>query len=355
VQTKREAEAYERALRQNLLADDVAGRDPFAGPPPTFAEFSERWMRDYVIPNNRPATQRDKIIALRAHLLPEFGRLRLDEISVARIDAFKAKKVGAHLAPKTVNNLLSMLHCALATATDWGLLRTTPRAKWLRLPVQGYHYLSADDVQKLLAATRPGLWQVLVLFLVRTGVRFGEAAALRWDDLELRGTEPVAHIRRGVNRGFVGPTKTGRPRDVPLVREVVAALDEYHHDRPYVFSRPDGAFIRPDVTRKYLHRICARAGIPLVSWHALRHTFATELTARGAPLRAVQELLGHTTIMMTSRYAHVAPSTLRSSVALLERLSPRRLDDAPPSRLGDGHRRAGTRPRSLMMPLAPAA
>ncbi len=118
----------------------------------------------------------------------------------------------------------------------------------------------------------------------------------------------------------VGPTKTGRHRHIPLVPSLVRELQKFWHVRPYVFTRPaDGKFLSPSSTRKHLHRICDNAGVRRISWHVLRHTFATELTAQGAPLPAVQQLLGHTTIQMTARYAHVAPSTLRASVMLLAR------------------------------------
>jgi hypothetical protein len=75
--------------------------------------------------------------------------------------------------------------------------------------------------------------------------------------------------------------------------------------------------MRPDSMQRYLTRILQSAGLPYVTWKDLRHTFATELTAQGISLRVVQELLGHTTIKMTARYAHVAPSTMREAVMKL--------------------------------------
>ncbi len=65
-------------------------------------------------------------------------------------------------------------------------------------------------------------------------------------------------------------------------------------------------------TLTYLHRMCDRAGVKRVGWHALRHSFATILCQRGVPLRNVQALLGHTTIVMTSRYAHATADDLHS-------------------------------------------
>jgi site-specific recombinase XerD len=63
-----------------------------------------------------------------------------------------------------------------------------------------------------------------------------------------------------------------------------------------------------------LWRACERAGLRRIGWHVLRHTFASHLVMRGAPLKAVQELLGHATIEMTMRYAHLSPDTRRDAV-----------------------------------------
>ena len=65
-------------------------------------------------------------------------------------------------------------------------------------------------------------------------------------------------------------------------------------------------------------RACKRAGLRPISWHVLRHTFASHLVMRGVPLKAVQELMGHATIEMTMRYAHLSPDVRRNAVQLLD-------------------------------------
>ena len=69
-----------------------------------------------------------------------------------------------------------------------------------------------------------------------------------------------------------------------------------------------------------LWRACRKAGLRQIGWHVLRHTYASHLAMRGAPLKAIQELLGHATIEMTMRYAHLSPGARRDSARLLDGL-----------------------------------
>jgi len=314
VQSKRGAEQYERQLRDEIQTDEQAGRDPFAGPPPKFAEFVERWMRDYVMVHNRASGQREKRSALRHHLIPEFGKLGLNHITSDRIDAFIGQKVASGLKPKTVNNLLTILRCSLATAVEWGQLVRVPRVKWLRVPEQPFVCLTANELDQLLAATDAGRWRALVTFIADTGVRFNEAAGLHWEDTDIESPEPSVYIWRGAVHGVIGTTKTSRARKIPLTPRVCRELEAHRRTSALVFTKLDGDVLRPGSTKCTLHRFCDRAGVKRVGWHALRHTFATLLCQRGVPLRNVQELLGHSTIQMTARYAHASQSDLRHSV-----------------------------------------
>jgi len=315
VQNKRGAEMFEQCLRREFSEAEVRGMDPFACRPPKFGDFSGEWFEKYVIARNRSHTQREKRAALKHHLVPAFGLQHLDEITTERIDAFTASKVQAGYAPKSINNLLTILRCCLVTAQEWRRLTVVPRVRWVRVPEQPYKCLTEEQLERVVAAADTGFWHALILFVADTGVRFNEAAALHWEDVDLASIAPSANICRGAAMGVIGPTKTGRSRVVPLTARVQEALRALPKRNQLVFPRRDGEPMRTEHSIDGLYRACDRAGVPRVGWHALRHTIATLLSQRGVPLGNVQKLLGHSTITMTSRYAHSTVADLRQWMA----------------------------------------
>jgi integrase len=146
-------------------------------------------------------------------------------------------------------------------------------------------------------------WRIFITLLADTGMRFGEAAALRWSDVSV-GDAPSISVARGAALGVVGPTKTGAARVIPLTHRAALALQQLPRQHERLFAKNDGGVLRPECTLKVLHRACDRAGVKRIGWHGLRHTYATRLCQRGVPLRNVQALLGHTSIVTTTRYAH---------------------------------------------------
>jgi len=319
VQTKRGAEQFERQLRQEFAEDETHGRNPFAGPPPLLRDFVDRWFAEYVVPRNKRSTCREKRYAFTSHLLPALGALRLDEITAARIARFSSERLERGASPKRVKNLLTVLRRCLVSAHEWGLIRAVPHVQWPRVPVPEPKYLQRHEYEALIRALPGGFWYTLTLLVVTTGLRFGEAAALRWDDLVLDGPEPSLRVRRRVERGHLDAPKSRKSRrTVPIPAQAARALRDFQHSRPYIFARESGAFLRPDYGYPTLDRAAGQAGLGRVRWHMLRHSYGTELVAKGTPLNIVQELLGHETLEMTARYCHAAPSTLRHYTAIFD-------------------------------------
>jgi integrase len=129
-------------------------------------------------------------------------------------------------------------------------------------------------------------------------------------------------VRRRLYRGKFDTPKSGKPREVPLSEDARIALKRHRHLRgELVFCDADGRPFTHRVAMRMLWRALKRAGLRLLGWHSLRHTFASQLAMAGAPLKAIQELLGHANIQMTMRYAHLSPEIARDAVQLLDRRS----------------------------------
>lgn len=312
VQTLRGAEAYERQVRAALLEPDKeAPREV-----PTLASF-ERDFIAYAITNNKPSEVETKKGTMKNHIIPAFGRMRMNEIGPRDIERFKAAKISEGLSPKSVNNYLTCLRKLLSVAVDFGHLDHIPAVKWLRVPPNRFDFLNFEEAGRVLAGAEEGIWRTMILTAMKTGLRLGELLALRWEDVDLVAGRLM--VNRSYTRKVFTTPKNGRTRELPLGDDVLAALKAFRHLKgELIFSKPDGKPLAKGETKHPLWRACKKAGLRRIGWHSLRHTFASHLVMRGAPMKAVQELLGHSTMEMTMRYSHLSPDVRKDAVRLLD-------------------------------------
>ena len=318
VQTKRDAEKYEQELKRSIL-DGTFGRKE-EKPVPTLAEFEKEFISNYAEANNKLSEVQTKKSAIKNHLVPAFGKLKLDQIGSREIEAFKSAKIREKKSAKSVNNYLTVLRKMLCVAQEWGLIPFVPKVKWLRLPPNKFDFLTFEEADRLVAGADPE-WRAMIMVALKTGLRQGELLALTWDDIDLVAGRLV--VSRNLSRGEITTPKNGKTREVPLGDDVLAALKRHRHLRgDVVFCTSAGAMFTKGESKHPLWRACKRAGLRRIGWHVLRHTFASHLVMRKAPLKAVQELLGHSTIKMTERYAHLSPDVRKDAVRLLDRSVP---------------------------------
>ena len=176
-------------------------------------------------------------------------------------------------------------------------------------------YLSADECDALLAAAA-GLTYELILTTLRTGMRQGEVKGLQWSSIDWQNRSLVVRHSHCDVRGVLDTPKSGRARHIPLDTDVLALLHRRKKAGGYVFMH-DGKPLKGAQLNRLLATVCQTAGLRRVTWHVLRHTFATNAAMRGIPLQIVQHLLGHSTVKTTERYAHVAPSMLRDAIDMM--------------------------------------
>ena len=328
-ETFREAE---RELSLRLAEVELIRRGRRDAPPEdrSYDDLADYWLSNRAIHKRSGGDDRSMI---RRHLRPTFGALRLREIGVPEIDRYKA--VRRHLRPKTVRNHLILLGTMLRLAVDLGWLHKMPRIDKpkVRAFSTDYRYLrTEDEVRRLLRAARDEGDDTFAMYAtaIFTGMRAGELAALTWACVDF-DTGLIT-----IQASFDGLTKSGDVRYVPILDGLRPVLCEWRlkcHGR-LVFPNQVGAMHQPSarIFQERLHRVLDAAGFPRppatrrekhhVHFHGLRHTFASHWVMNGGDLFKLQKVLGHKSVEMTMRYAHLAPAAFAADRDRLNVLAP---------------------------------
>ena len=326
VQTRRGAEEYERQIRNALLHGTFGRKEA-----PSFAVFAKEFQEVYVKGQLKWATQLTYESTIRVHLLPVFRGVPIDEISAQRVAKLRVALQALGRAKSTVRNTLGVLSRMLHVAKEWGLLTACPEIALPKVPAPTFRFLTPEERAAVLAAAGP-YWYGPIYFALMTGCRQGEIWALEREQIDLRNQ--VVHIDRAVFRGKVGLPKHDKIRTVDMSAGLVAFLKEHLAVIPLksslVFPSPRDGVRLERRAAVGLNRVAVRAGLKPFGWHVLRHTFASNLVMKGVPVQVVQQLLGHSRIDETMRYAHLSPHMKRDAVGLLDEL------DAGISRPGYG-------------------
>jgi integrase len=321
-------DALAKALRDHQLGLPVA-RDERV----TMAAFLERWLRDSAAPSTRARTLQGYTVIVRRHLEPTIGRIPLVKLGPAQVQAMLNAKTAAGLSPQSVRNIHAVLRRALNQATRWGLiprnpatLVDTPRHVAYEAPT-----ITPEQARAILAAMQGDRMEALVTLTLATGLRQGEALALRWSDLDLdSGSLTVRRtLQRVAGEPLWAEPKTPRSRrTVAIPASIVGVLRAHRkgqaqeqlwagsrwHEQGLVFTSSIGTpMTGGDVTKRF-QALLAAAGLPRIRFHDLRHGCASLLLAQGVHPRVVMEQLGHSTIALTMNvYSHVIPAAARDA------------------------------------------
>jgi len=292
-------------------------------PIPTFKEFSNEWFQAYVIPNNKPSEQDNKRITLNKHLVPFFGHLTIDNIDAYGIEQFKAQQTRKGYAPASINLHLRCLSKCLQCAMDWGLIETNPAraVKKVRDDEEKWTFLDFDEAEVFLAAASDK-WRPVFVVTMDTGLRRGETLALRWRDIDW--TNRLVNVRHTLYKGTLQtPKSKGSRRSIPMTERVFETLTALRRtpaalEAEYVFSSEISTPLDPGNLRRALTATLKRAKMRKIRYHDIRHTFASHLAMAGVPIRTIQELMGHQTMDMTLKYAHLTEGHRREAMDKLE-------------------------------------
>lgn len=289
--------------------------------------------------DRKPSTKATYATLLRSQVLTDdIASKALADLRPSHVEALTVRMKAKGCSPSTIRQTYTILRAVLETAVRDELLASNPAAKIKRpgVPRVEARYLTVAEVAVLLEAAKDSRYVPLMRLLVATGLRRGEALALRWQDVDL--TNGVLRVRGTLSRIggqlVIGEPKTERSRrDVPLSPATVAMLralkvgqtaerlkaGSLWVDSGHVFTTEEGQPRDPRGALRAISTIAKAAGLEKVGLHTLRHSAATAMLEAGVPLRTVSELLGHSSVAVTGDvYGHVSTEGARSAV---ERLS----------------------------------
>lgn len=284
---KKEAQAYERDLRRRLEEDSKAlqfGKSLNR----TVEAAIEKWIE-----SGAPKSMYSHIRAVREYI----GREQLTR-AVAASNDMKAAMLAERLSPQTVNRRLAVVRRLLNLAyKQWEWIREPLGQRIELLSEKGFArdvYLTRDEMTKFIDAMKNDEAKRFVLLAAYTGMRKSEIRKLR------------AHMWREPNILLPSKTKSGRPRAIPLVPELYWVME----DLPFTISEWD---LRVDWEQ-------ARDAVemPHVRLHDLRHTFASWIAEDpDTPLTVLRDILGHSSLAVTSRYSHLRTGHAQSAILRL--------------------------------------
>ena len=295
----------------------------------TFGELMERFLSEHV---TKRASQRS-YVGYAKRLRGFFGDgTPLADITPRLIVEYKNRLFSEGLAPASVNRHLATLKKAFNLAVrEWEWCQRNPvlsvsmerenngRDRWLTIEEEG----------RLLVACGPWLRDI-VQFALGTGMRMGEILSLSWRGVDLtRRTVMLFHSKNGerrtipMNQTILILIKV-KWEDANLIKQPTGNVIPLNGASPsdLVFRSKAGTLIEGGHLRRSFRLALKKAGIGDFHFHDLRHTFATRLVQAGVELYKVQRLLGHKSPIMTQRYAHHYPESLRDGVEVLDRLMP---------------------------------
>jgi integrase len=319
----------------------------------TVEQFIKNWLEQTIKPNAKQRSYESFSTVARLHIYPVIGRVRLDKLTpqhvanlldlkrqpMKREDRKQDPKPG--LSPQSLVNIRTVLRSALQQALKWGLVarNVATLVDPPRVPRPKVHTLSAREARKLLDTAKGSRFEGIFALALTLGMRRGEILGLRWADVDFEHS--VIRISQAVQRLAVGLTitevKTERSRRVLAMPESIARilrLRRAHQaqerllaglqwkDTGLCFTTPNGGPLEPITLHRAYKKLLAAADLPTtVRFHDLRHSAASLLLAQGVHLRAIMELLGHSSISLTANtYSHVQPAMMRDVADTMEQI-----------------------------------
>jgi integrase len=298
----------------------------------TLNQLNDRFLSEYGSIYNSPGTLINHHSIYTNYLKAELGDVLITDLTSERIEKYlnhlRRDREKSH---GRVNRVRQLLHTVLNRAVSWNLLDTNPVSKIEKLPEKDFYapdtirFLTKEDSNTLLRwleVHNSWLYPKVVL-LLHTGIRYGEAAALRVQDVRLTHGNPHLLICRSRCRhtGKFGPPKSKRSRVIPLSPGLTAFIQKLIEGKKAedpVLWRDWNEGRWPTKSYDHFCQAIKETGVSSITLHDLRHCYAVRFLENGGHVYVLKELLGHRDIKTTMRYSHFSPAMAEQARGIVD-------------------------------------
>ena len=297
----------------------------------SLGEWITWWLEETLAQDRAESTLYAYRNMARCHVLPAMGKLPLESVTPLRVQTYLHDKLGEGLSPNTVCKHYVLLTTALGQAVRMELLERSPmdRVTPPKRQETQYTVYTPEQMQRLFAAVAGTMLELPVKLAAYLGLRRSEICGLRWEHVDLQeGVISVREARTEVGGRVVlkvPKTRTSARRlGIAGLRDLQALLREIQESRPaaspkdWIVLRKDGVPPKPDQLTRDLLTAVRRAGLPHITLHGLRHSFASVANSQGIPMFDISRTLGHSSMAVTSNiYTHLFDETEARTLAVV--------------------------------------
>ncbi len=283
----------------------------------TFKELADQWFES-IVHNVKESTYSNYFMKLEKHILPCFGTVKYERMTVKILNDFIAEKLRSGLSPKYVSDICRVIKSITKFAHT--RLGYADKAELLSLPKcekKERKMLSVSQQNLLISyLSKSASTSDLGVFIAAvTGIRIGELCALQWSDIDLEKriitvTKTMQRIKNIGGRTATKivitlPKSRTSERELPIPEILFSRLKSMKKSDDNYILTGEKIFSEPRTMQYRFKSILKKLNLPSVNFHSLRHMFATRCIAAGADVKTLSELLGHSSVEMTlNRYVH---------------------------------------------------
>lgn len=283
----------------------------------TFGELAELWLES-VRNNVKESTFSNYYMKLQKHIIPIFGGIRYEKLTVNFLNDFVDKKINAGLSSRYVSDMCRLIK----SITKFARIRLgcADKAELLSLPKfdrkerEFFNKVQQDILFSYLAENiSPS--NIGIIIALTTGIRIGELCALKWSDIDLEKriitvSKTLQRIKNTSGKEatkiiITMPKSRTSERQIPIPEMIYPLLNGCKRDGDCYVLTGKKSFTEPRTLQYRFKNILEKAGLPRVNFHSLRHMFATNCVAVGIDVKTLSEILGHSSVEITlNRYVH---------------------------------------------------